>query len=365
MASAGALLCFPFYRHAGDQTPPLGACHPDCSLGAGAEVGTGDDVDCVVDEVVNELGGGFMDDLVEFWEKPVAEEIHMIVGWHQWADAGAISSGLPQYLIDHTGARKIGEIKPDGFYLFQIPGTHHFLRPKIKLDQGYRQDLESRTNEFFYSGDDRKGLVVFLGEEPHLNAERYAEAFFHAVEELGVRRIVAVGGVYGAMPYDKDREISCVYSLQEMKDELAEYAVRFSDYEGGTTIGTYLVDRAEQRGIEFLALYGFVPAYDFSQLSAHLQGMRIESDFKAWYDLMRRLNHMFGLGIDLSDLARQSAELISSMDSKIDELERMMPQLKVREYLDKLASDFTERSFMALDGIWERELGDLFEDTEG
>jgi proteasome assembly chaperone (PAC2) family protein len=305
-----------------------------------------------------------MNDLVELWEKPVADEIHMIVGWHQWADAGAVSSGLPQYLIEQTGARKIGEIKPDGFYLFQIPGTHHFLRPEIKLDEGYRKELTTRKNEFFYSGDDKKGLAIFLGEEPHLNVERYAEAFLYAVEELGVRRVAAVGGVYGAMPYDKDREISCVYSLPGMKDELAEYAVKFSNYEGGATIGTYFVDSAEQSGIEFLVFYAFVPAYDLSELSTHLQGMRIENDFKAWYDLTRRLNHMFDLRIDLSDLRRRSDELTSSMDYKIDELERAMPQLRVREYVEGLSRDFVEMPFMPLGEVWERELGDLFEDME-
>lgn len=305
-----------------------------------------------------------MDNLVELWEKPLAEEIYMIVGWRQWADAGSISSGLPQYLIEQTDARRIGTIKSGGFYLFQIPGTHHLFRPEIKLDEGYRQELRIRKNEFFYSGDDRKGLVIFLGEEPHLNVERYAEAFFHAVKELGVRRVVAVGGVYGAMPYDKDRQVSCVYSLPEMKDELAEYAVRFSNYEGGTTIGTYLVDRAEQSEVEFLVFYAFVPAYDFSQFSAHHQGIRIENDFRAWYDLTIRFNHMFDLGIPLSDLERKSDELTSSMDDKIARLERTMPQLKVREYMETLAEDFVEMPFMPLGEVWERELGNLFEDME-
>lgn len=305
-----------------------------------------------------------MDNLIELWEKPVAAEINMIVGWHQWADAGATSSGLPRYLIEQTGARKIGEIKTEGFYLFQLPGTHHFLRPEIKLDEGYRKGLSSRKNEFFYSGDDSKGLVIFLGEEPHLNVERYAEAFFHAVKELRVSRVAAIGGVYGAVPHDRDREVSCVYSLPEMKEELAEYAVRFSNYEGGATIGTYLVDRAEQSDVEFLVFYAFVPAYDLSELSTHLQGLRIENDFNAWYDLMRRLNHMFDLGMDLSDLRRQSDALISSMDYEIDELEKAMPQLKVREYIESLTRNFVEMSFTPLDEVWERELGHLFEDME-
>ena len=57
------------------------------------------------------------------------------------------------------------------------------------------------------------GLVIFLGEEPHLNVFRYAELFFDAVETLGVKRVIGLGGVYGALPFDKDRDISCVYSL--------------------------------------------------------------------------------------------------------------------------------------------------------
>lgn len=304
-----------------------------------------------------------MDDLVELWEKPVAGK-YMIAGWHQWADAGDVSSGLPGYLIEKTQARKIGEIKPDGFYLFQIPGTHHLLRPVVKLNEGYIEELQQRRNEFFYADDDKKGFWIFLGEEPHHNEERYADAFLNAVEELGVRRVAAVAGVYGAMPYDKDREISCVYSLSGMQEELVKYAVKFSDYEGGATIGTYLADRAEQKGIELLIFYAFVPAYDLSELSMRLGGMRVEKDFKAWYDLMRRLNHMFELRIDLSDLEKRSDELISSMDSKVDELERAMPQLKVKEHIEKLTKDFTERPFMPLSDVWERELRDLFGDVE-
>jgi proteasome assembly chaperone (PAC2) family protein len=165
-----------------------------------------------------------MNDLVDLWEKPDRGK-YLIAGWHQWADAGDISSGLPQYLVEQAQARKIGQIKPDSFYLFQIPGTHHLLRPVVKLEEGYAQRLEPRKNEFFYSGDGGPDFLIFLGQEPHRNEERYAAAFFDAVEELGVKRVAAVAGVYGAMPYDKDRNISCVYSHPGMKDELTKYAV--------------------------------------------------------------------------------------------------------------------------------------------
>ncbi|CAN5707413.1 hypothetical protein BH10CHL1_BH10CHL1_32660 [soil metagenome] len=301
-----------------------------------------------------------MHDLVALHEKPLAEEIYMIAGWQQWADAGTVSSGLPPYLIEHTKARKIGEIKSESFYLYQVPGAHHLFRPVIKLEDGYRKSLRHQKNEFFYMCDRHKGLVIFTGVEPHLNMEQYASALFDAAKQLGVRRVVSVGGVYGAAPYDKDRDISCVYSLPHMKEELKKYVVKFSNYEGGVSIGSYLADRAEHDQVEYCSLYAFVPAYDFSQQSNQMQGFGIEHDHKAWYDIMRRLNHMFGMEIDLADLDQRSEELITSTDAKVADLDRSMPQLKVKEYLKRLSKDFTENSFMPLDDMWTSELEDIF-----
>lgn len=300
-----------------------------------------------------------MDELVKLWEKPLAGEKYMIAGWHQWADAGSVSSGLPEYLIGHTRAKKIGEIQPHGFYIFQVPGMHHFLRPEIKLEQGYRQELSAPKNDIYYSGNDRKGLFIFLGDEPHLSIERYAGAFFDAAQTLGVRRVAAVGGVYGPVPYEKDREVSCVYSLPRMKEEMSRYAVKFSDYAGGVSIGTYMADEAERRGLEYLSLYAFVPAYDFSQISQDLQGIGIEVDFKAWRDLLRRFNHMFGLSLDLAELEKESAELDTSMQAKLAELAEQEP--KIKEFIDQVNKDFSEQSFIPLGDVWERELGDLLD----
>lgn len=305
-----------------------------------------------------------MEVIMEFSENPVADEIVMIAGWRQWADAGAISSALPQYIIQQASARKIGEIKADPCYLFQIPGAHHFLRPRIKLEEGYRLELETKNNEFYYTGDDKLGLVIFLGDEPHLKAREYSDAFFAAVKQLKVKRVAAVGGVYGEMPFDKDRDVSCLYSMREMKEELSNYAVRFSNYEGGSTIGSYLVDKAEAEGVEFFVLYAFVPAYDFNQPTLFPQGVRIENDYKAWYDLVLRLNHMFELGMDLSDLEKRSDQLTAAMNAKLDELETEMPQLNVREYVERLNTQFTERPFVPLGDVWEDGLRDLFKDSD-
>ena len=304
-----------------------------------------------------------MDERVQL-ETPTAKDMVMIAGWHQWADAGSISSGLPTYLIERLKTRKIGEISREGFFLFQIPGAHHLLRPEVHTEDGVVQEMRMIPTELYYAELSGKGLVIFLGEEPHVNEEEYAAAFFDIVEALGVRRVVAVGGVYGAMPYNKDREISCVFSMERMRREMQEYAVRFSNYEGGTTIGSYLAHHAGQRKIEYICFHGFVPAYDFGQVMLPAQNVRIEDDVKAWYDILRRVDFMFHLGIDLSELRIQSDDLMSSMEEQMEELARQAPQLDVHAYLQKLEEEFTENPFMPLDDVWERELGDLLDDLE-
>lgn len=305
-----------------------------------------------------------MDPLIELHEQPTADEIYMIAGWRHWADAGSVSSELPQYLINHLGARQIGRLRSDGFYLFQIPGTHHFLRPEITLVDGYRQELQHPRNEVYYVGDDQRGLVLFLGDEPHLNAERYAEVFFDLVKTLNVRRVVGLGGVYGAVPFEKERNISCAYSLPAMKDELARYAVRFSNYQGGVSLGSYLVDHAEKVDVEYFSMYAFVPMYDLSQLSKRLQTVSVEEDYKAWLDVMRRLNAMMSLDIDLSDLEHKSDQLMAEMNIKLDELERKTPQHRIRDHIERMTEDFVELPFNPLDDLWSKELGDILKDLD-
>jgi hypothetical protein len=125
-----------------------------------------------------------------------------------------------------------------------------------------------------------------------------------------------------------------------------------------------MVNKAKERNISCMSLHGFVPAYEFGHLGTPAQGIRIENDYKAWYDIMRRINHMLDRGLSLSDLSRRSDELIASIESDIEELDRELPQLNIRDYLNDLNKEFTERSFMPLDDIWERELGNLFDDEE-
>jgi proteasome assembly chaperone (PAC2) family protein len=306
-----------------------------------------------------------MSETLELNEIPQAAESYLFVGWRQWADGGSVSSGLPHYLVEQTGARPIGRLCNDDFYLFQIPGTHDLLRPVVQFEHGFPKELETPKNEFFFSGDEKRGLAFFIGDEPHLNVERYIEAILEAARRLKVRRIIGFGGVYGEVPFNKERTISSNYSLETLKTEIEALGVNLSEYQGGASIGSVLCKRAGEAGIEYVSFYAFVPAYDFSRLGEHGGSLRIENDFGAWLGVMKRVKTMLNLELDLYQLEVKYAQLVEAFEEKMQEIDKANPEMHLPEYLKRLGEDFEEVSFNPSDEFWEEKLSGLFDDLEG
>jgi hypothetical protein len=105
-----------------------------------------------------------------------------------------------------------------------------------------------------------------------------------------------------------------------------------------------------------------VPSYDFSQTSIPVQPIAIGEDYKAWHDIMVRLNYMFKLGFDLTDLQQRSEALVSEWDAKIGQVAASMPQLEVEEYMEKIRSEFSETPFEPLSDVWKDGLRGLLDD---
>jgi proteasome assembly chaperone (PAC2) family protein len=302
-----------------------------------------------------------MPDELDLQSIPKAADLSMIVGWRQWADAGSVSSGLPQYLIQQTKADKIGAIRPDGFYLFQVPGTHDLVRPVVKFHDGFPELLQTPTNELYFSGNSQRGVVYLIGDEPHLDVERYTAVVLRAARQFGVRRIIGLGGVYGEVPYDKERLVSGIYSMPHLREDMVRLAVSLSDYEGGASIGSYLCKRASEQGMDYMGMYAIVPAYDFTGDEESGNSLRLENDFGAWLTVTRRLNYILKLDVSLTDLEERSKELVQVVDSKIEEVDQAAPQLGIREALNRITEEFSEVTFNPLDDVWEDELKRLMD----
>ena len=303
------------------------------------------------------------DELVLFAEKPQAQ--YMIAGWRrQWSDGGEISSGLPRYLIDQTDAKRIGEFGPEVSkmcYPFQVPGTHDMYRPRVEYQDGLPSGEMRRENHFYDAGN---GLIIFLGEEPWSRMDIYGEAFFQAINELGVSQTVAVEGYNGATPPELERSVSCIYSHAHMKERLENFGLRFSNYgsqsRNGPTIGMALVTMAHYQYTDFevVRLGAMAPMYPF--LSGKNDPLGISKDHRAFYDIMRRVRSMFKLDINLT-------ELLTLGDSESRELEEALERLassnpRAKEIIDRARSDYNYNPFeetVELDPALDRTLEDI------
>lgn len=269
-------------------------------------------------------------------EKPT----FMIAGFNQWANAGNVSSGIPEYLIEKLHARRVGHIRKDDFYIFQLPGSHFMFRPPVKYVEGYEEDYqEEPINDFHYAEISEKGLIIFIGTEPNQHEDVYVNTLLDGAKELGVKRIIVPAGVGGEVPFDKERLVSCTYSLKQMQEELKTYAVTFSNYDKNATIGMVINHYSKERGIESVRMSARTPSYQLS--------LPIYSDKRAMYDILRRIRYMFGINLDLSDLEKESKQQISDFENGLKRLCMDNPGLEpqITTYMEQIEEGFKELSF--------------------
>ncbi len=309
------------------------------------------------------------DELVIFEQKPAAN--YLIAGWRrQWSNGGRISSGLPRYLIEKLSAKKIGELGPQVStmcYPFQVAGTHDAFRPVAAFQEGLPSESMHRENYFFDAGN---GLIIFLGEEPWYRLDIYVQGFIEAIKELGIKQTVAVEGVNGPAPPDLERRITCAYSKATMKEDLERFGLQFSSYGSdgrrGPTIGMALVSMAhfEYPDIEMFRLGAMAPLYPL--LSSNNQQLGITRDHRSFYDIMRRLNAMFDLTIDLNELKSladvESRELQTNLE-KLSDSSREAKQVIEQVRAEYSYTPFEQR--VELDPALDQTLEDILRNLPG
>ena len=281
------------------------------------------------------------EDLVVFQEKPQAK--FLIAGWRrQWSDGGEISSGLPKYLIDQVKAKRIGEMSLEVSkmcYPFQVPGTHDMYRPTAAYQNGLPSGELIRENGFYDAGN---GLIIFMGEEPWFRIDIYGEAFFQGLEVLGIDKTVAVEGYNGAAPPEMERSVSCVYSHSHMKEWLEKFGLRFSNYgsqgRSGPTIGMALVSMAhfQYPDFEMIRLGAMAPMFPF--LSGASDPVGISKDHRAFYDITRRINAMFKLDLNLTELMTMGENGSRELQESLDKISEENPNAK--EMIDRVRSEY-------------------------
>lgn len=262
---------------------------------------------------------------IEIIQELSSEQSALVMGFSGWMDGNEVSTGSVGYLIKTFQAELVARIQPDGFYIYQNPSTSEMtnqFRPVVDIQEGVIQSLEEPLNLLYF--DRKNNLFYFLGKEPHLNWRDYSTCVYQLIEFMGVTRLFFVGSVAGLVPHTRQPRFSCLVSHEEMKADLDEQNFRFADYQGPSSIVSYLTLLARQKNIPMLSLITEIPAY--------IQG----NNPKCIEAVLRLLTHFLELDLNLTELRKTGENLEKKLTKAVKNREKLAEHIKLlEEHYDK------------------------------
>jgi proteasome assembly chaperone (PAC2) family protein len=267
------------------------------------------------------------------YDLPTIKNATMLLAFTGWMDGGEVSTGTVKHLLSGLDTRRIAEIDPEGYYLYNFPGSMELsalFRPHVKYDDGMIERLDMPQNVFHC--DPEHKLILFTGKEPNLLWRDFGDHVFDLAKRIGVSRILFVGSFGGAVPHTREPRLFCSVSHARLKDEYGKYGVKFSDYEGPGSFVSYLVSRAPHVGLEMVSLAAEVPGYLNGSNPVSIEAVS------------RRLAGILGLKIDLAAMRLASDEWSTQVSELVDK------DAKLRKHIEKLEAAYDEELLGATEG---------------
>jgi len=267
-------------------------------------------------------------DKLKISERPNFRNPRLLLGLSGWMDGGGVSTGTIKCFIDRLEAKKFAEIESEGFYIYNFPGMMEItalFRPHTRINQGLITSVEFPQNTFFAA--EENDLILFLGKEPNLQWEDFAECIFSLCAEFGVEMIYFIGSVSGLVPHTREPRLFYSASNPALVETFRRYGLNFSNYEGPASIITYLTIEAERCNLGMVSLVATIPAY--------VQG----SNPKCIEAVATRLVGILNVRMNLQDLRAISDEF----ERKLSDVVQDQPELA--ENIHRLEEDYDNEIF--------------------
>jgi len=274
-------------------------------------------------------------DKLRIFERPDLRNPRLILGLSGWMDGGEVSTGTIKCFVEKLAAEKFAEINPEGFYIYNFPGSMEMtalFRPHTRIKAGLIRSFEMPKNEFFYN--EQNDLLLFLGKEPNLRWEEFADCIFLLCKEFHVSMIYFIGSVAGLVPHTREPRLFSSVSDAKLKESLERYGIRFTDYEGPASFITYLMTNCAKQDLSLATLVATVPAY--------VQG----NNPKCIEAVTRHLAGILGVQIDLDDLRAIGDEFERRLSDAVQEQPELAGNVR------KLEEDYDNE-------VFDSQMGDL------
>lgn len=268
-----------------------------------------------------------IDQFLQIDSCPAYKNGTLVLAFSGWMDGGDVSTGTVERLVDLLDADEIATIDPETFYIYNFPGSMEvsaMFRPHIKIEGGLVQTVDMPANTFYCH--DAAELVLFVGREPNLRWRAFGECIFDFAKRTGVKRILFVGSFGGSVPHTREPRMFVTCSDEKLLEEMEQYGVRRTGYEGPGSFTSYLMTQTETAGLQMVSLVAEIPGY--------LQGtnpLSIEA-------VTRRLAKILQLPLDVDSLRTASTEWEMQVSTAVDQDDDLAAKVREleQEYDDEL-----------------------------
>jgi len=214
----------------------------------------------------------------------------MICAFQGWNDAGDSASSAVAFLASALEAGRFARMDSQEFYDFQAN------RPRIQLGEGGAAEIVWPTVEVFEAVATRasRDLVLVQGVEPSFHWRAFSAHLIDLAEALGVQVVVSLGALLGDVAHSRPVTMTGYASDPAL---LSRLGIAPSSYEGPTGIVGVLHSTCVQAGLPSASLWAAVPHY-----------VAAAANPKAALALVRRVEGLVGVSVDVSELEVASAE---------------------------------------------------------
>lgn len=262
--------------------------------------------------------------------RPKLRQPHIICGMDGWVDGGDVATGGLRFLIRQFNAVKFAEMTTQRFHIYQMPDGEG-TRPSFKMEDGLIVETHFPADEFFYARTPASDhdLIFYLGTEPNLYWEEYADNIINLATEFKAVRLYTLGGIMDRTPYTRWPRLTCTCTGKEIRTLMEAYNVIFSTREGPASSNLLILDACKKKGLEGVNLTVRVPYYPEFNIAMDFSPKSIKA-------VLMRYNHLAQLGLNFDELDTSIQEL----DGKLDFVRQQNPQFNT--YLEELEKAYVE-----------------------
>lgn len=233
-----------------------------------------------------------------------------------WSDAAQVATGTVLFLVKNLDATGFAQIEGAQFYDFSI------TRPKVTVDRGLITSLQLPHNSFFYWKNQKSNhdLVLLHGIEPQSNWQKFVDTILDLAIKLKVWRIYALGGLYDSTPHTREPRISGIVNRTELLPVLQEHNIVPINYQGPSSLHSFLLNNCAHRNIEAISLWGHAPFY-----------VRVETNPMACLGLVKKLTELLEIEIDTRELLIAGEHLQDMLNRLLSDNEELQMYIKKLE----------------------------------